>query len=401
MRRALFFGPTRPAILLAAVAALLIVSAPATAMAQTNAASSWLPWLGCWKLVNESGAEGIEPLDGERRVCLAEVDSGDGVELTTRVDDRVVLVQTMVTDGRDRAVQDGGCDGTERATWSADGNRLFVTASLACEGGHARRTSGVSMLTTGSRWTDIQVAEVAGQREIMVKIYRRDDSPRRGLEAGSRTNVALAGLTARQAAASPLDADDVVEALQRVDQAAVEAMLMESGTGFDMNADLLMYLADSEVPGSVIDLMVALSFPDYFMVNDDEADYDRNVPFRGGYVSRWGYPVWAYGYWSPAFSPFSYGYYYQPIRPINIGPGGGTFGGRVVNGRGYTRVQTRGNLPSGGLSRLFSRGNGRGSNGGSGGRSGGSVTPKGASSGSSSGSGSSAPRTAKPRGGGL
>lgn len=387
------------------VIALMALAAPAVAT-PTAPADGWLGWLGCWELIAErqgdaerEGDDASAPEQGRRTVCI-EPSTSAGVTLTSAVDGIDVLQRTVVADGRDQLVDDAGCEGSERAWWSADGHRLYVTSTLACEAGNVRNTSGISMLTASNRWVDIQLANVAGQREVLVRRYSRmaADTARR---AGAERDLTLAATTARQAAAAPLDLEDILEAVAAVDVAAVETMLLEGSIDFVADSKALLRLDDAGVPGQLIDLVVALSYPDYFAVDADGATAAQEQPLVVAY------PVYAYGYWSAGFSPFGWGYSYYPSYPyygyyppgIGGGGGGGNYGGRVVNGQGYTRVRA---VPTphgdfGSFLRGGSRGNpGGGSGGGASGgaSSGGSMSGSGASSGGGSGT-----RTAKPRGG--
>jgi len=371
----------RPTAFFAAIGLMLVLAVPSNASAQAD--DSWFGWLGCWELLVDEDSD--EPIEGTRRVCVERVERG--VTLTTMVDDREVLRRLVASDGFDRDVETGGCMGSERAWWSADGNRLLVSSDLVCEGGRGRQTSGVSLLVSRNRWTDIQVANVDGQREVLVRRYRRVASA----EAADTRDLSLATATARQAAAAPIDLEDVLEATEQLDPAVVETLLLESTLAFHVNADALMLLAGADVPGNIVDLMVALSYPDYFAIGDDS---EQGQLAEGGVRFAYAYPVSWYGYWSYGFAPFGWGYYHYPSHPIYGRPT--IYGGKAVNGRGYTRVQAKPNLPSGGLASIFSRGGpGGGRGGGSGGDSSGGGTM---TSGGATGSGST--RKAKPRGSG-
>jgi hypothetical protein len=177
------------------------------------------------------------------------------------------------------------------------------------------------------------------------------------------------------------------------------------------------------VPAATIDLMVALSYPDRFVI-ERTAPTDRaqaaiiDDPFMLGWA--FGYPVWSdiYGFYSPLYgayspyyySPFAYPYLrgYDPRFLYGYGgggyyvidsPGGGGIpdrpsgNGRVVDGQGYTRVRPRevepttASNPGGGGTGGSSAGSSGGSSGG------GSVT----SQGFSGGGGGDGGRTAQPR----
>jgi len=182
------------------------------------------------------------------------------------------------------------------------------------------------------------------------------------------------------------------------------------------------------VSASVVDLMVALSYPDRFVV-ERTAPIDRayapimDDPFMLGWA--FGYPVWSdvYGFYSPlygAFSPYYYSpfaypyyrgynpYYYGGGYYVETGGGGGggvnlpdrpSGLGRVVDGQGYTRVRPRESepvaTPNGGGSTASSSGGGGGASSSSSGSSGGSsASPAGFSSGGGGGDGG---RSAQPR----
>jgi hypothetical protein len=221
--------------------------------------------------------------------------------------------------------------------------------------------------------------------------------------------------TARIIASSKLTEDDLIEAVGKVDAEAVEALIMERGDAFQINAAALIRLADSGVPESVIDLAVAVSYPDRFAVKRGGAepvqavgDYGRGPrrsfgfgvynPYYWGFGGYGYHPMYGYGY---GYSPWGYGYgyggygygygYYRPTRVI-VQPYSSAPSNRMVKGYGYSRGGSGGGYSGG---RAVSRGGGGGGSMGSSG-SGGSRT---ASPGVRSSGGSSGGRTAVSRGG--
>lgn len=229
-------------------------------------------------------------------------------------------------------------------------------------------------------------------------------------------------------AATALTLDDVKEASAKVSPRALEAALVETRASFNLSSKRLLELQAAGVSASVVDLMVALSYPDRFVV-ERTAPIDRayapimDDPFMLGWA--FGYPVWSdvYGFYSPlygAFSPYYYSpfaypyyrgynpYYYGGGYYVETGGGGGggvnlpdrpSGLGRVVDGQGYTRVRPRESepvaTPNGGGSTASSSGGGGGASSSSSGSSGGSsASPAGFSSGGGGGDGG---RSAQPR----
>jgi hypothetical protein len=410
---------------LALACAVLLL--PSAAPAQQPADPKWSPWLGCWELVLESAQDGLTRPSPSRRtlpqtsspsrpqVCIET--SGTGVTLTTRVANQTALQQTIVADGAEHAITDAECQGTQRAEWSGDGRKLYSRADLSCSKDKGnRRVSGFSILGANGTWTDIQAVDVSGQQTVRVRNYRR---------AGETTTIGRA-LTH----ATALTLDDVKEAATKVSARALEAALVETGSSFDLGGKDLLSLQSAKVPGSVTDLMIALSYPDKFVVERTaHADvaltsFVPDDPFFLGWA--FGYPAWYdFGFYSPLYGPYPFSpYFYSPFYAylpwydpryyyggggyVVIGDGNGNGGGggvtpqpsgrgRAVDGLGYTRVRPREveptptpNAHTGSTASSSSGGSSTSSGGG-----GSTVSSQGFSSGGSGGGDGG--RTAQPR----
>jgi hypothetical protein len=335
-----------------------------------------LPWLGCWDVLEDLEEDSQEAPRERQNICVAAGDAPKALDMTVLVDDEIVAKETIVTDGSRQPVSDGGCEGWIRSVLSEDRRRLYLQSEALCPGGKPRILTGASMMVSGDRWVDIHALWVDGEREVLIQRYRpvNADIPR--LPGALPTAMH----SVRRDAAAPLSVENVVEALRVVDPAVVEAMLLESEASFGIDSDLLFRLDDAGVPGEVIDLMVALSFPDYFSVEGDTVNR-RSVVYYGGYWSPW-YPYYGYGHY----------YHHRYSHRDN------NRGGKVVRGRGYVAVRQTGN-PPGGLSGLFQAGSGGGGGVGAGGGISGAGGGGGGTAGGSgfTGGNSSAPRPAVPK----
>lgn len=370
-------------LMLAAVLALLS-SAPA--LAQDSPAgfdSRWTPYLGCWTIVqNQRGHAATVPPD--TLVCVRP--SGRyGVAITTSVDGKNVLEQTIVADGSAQPISQGDCQGTQTSDWSRDGERLFTRVELECANRPKRAVSGVTLLADG-HWVDAQATIIDGNADVRLRRYRRS----------SNQQTAAPVMTG-----APLSVEDIIEASAKVQSEALEAALDEVNARFTLNSRVLKQLADNGVSPNVIDLMVAQTYPERFEVERSYyptpssasssygTSYGTSIgntsvymgstmypypmydPFYSSYYyySPFAYPYYwgpgysyRYGYASPFYrnyyNNYNYygfgggGYYGSPSRPSggNAQPGspdsrGGD--GVVVNGRGYTRVRPAGSSNTG------------------------------------------------------
>ena len=377
------------AVAIGYVLSIVVLTAPAQghpAADEELATAGTLAWLGCWRLVAEGKDAVPESTDRSQLLFLEPGDVPSSLRMRAIVGDQVVEEETLIADGNRRSVGEAGCSGWKRTMLSKDQRRLYRQSDTTCQDGNTSNLSGASLIVSNDHWVDINVTRVADEHELVVRHYRIVDAvlpSKPPLAKPTHASVfpgaiPFAAYTARIAAAVPLEADDVIEALEDLDPAVVEALLVESGSSFAMNSHLLLRLDNAGVPGQIIDLMLALSYPEYFAVQDQTvvtrsvAYYQSWAPWLHGHGCGYGY---GYGYGCGFHH--GYGFWYPP-RVSDPGP---RIKGRVVIGRGYTRVEPT-QMPTGGI---FSQISGTGSGGGG--------TGSGVSTGPTGGSKSSATKS--------
>ena len=352
----------------------------------------WLPWIGCWAPLAENAEAQDQAAADQPLVCFRPADGG--VEMFAFADGELQSSEEIYTDGRSREVSREGCSGTERAEFSQDGRRVFLSGEMSCGNDVTRTAHGLMSLTSPTHWLDVRSVEVEGESMAWVQRYMLA-SPEAIQEAGvvdPASGREMAVRTARMVVSRGIDADDVVEATQRVDAKAVEAWVAETGEPFELDAGELVRLADAGVPGSVTDVMIATSYPHRFSIDAEGRAAARELtPSQRAYAR---YPIGArYGYRPLFWDPFYYGY--SPFYRSYYGYGGywGGYGGYYGGYYGYrpTVVIVEPSRDSG---RMVG---GRGYVPSSGSATGRSAQPR--SSAGSSGSSSSG-RTARPRRGG-
>jgi uncharacterized membrane protein YgcG len=251
------------------------------------------------------------------------------------------------------------------------------------------------MFDAARLWTDVQVVAEGGRETIRVRRYRRaPDQSRASLSLPTPEQARAIGTMARQPAI--LTIDEVKEVAHKLSLSALEAALLETGASFPLNSKRLVELDDAGVPPRIIDLMVALSFPNKFVIERRASSSSAST------IADWGFEYGSLYDWPYYYAPFGYStwnrydtyYYGSPgYVVVDVEPGPQPSGqGRVVDGLGYTRVRER--QPVGiaaGGSGVNGGGSGAGTTGSSSG--GGSVS----SGGYSSGGGGDGGRTAVSR----
>jgi hypothetical protein len=335
-------------------AAVLVASAPQSAVAQDAVDDRWLPWLGCWESMEA-------PADAPLTCIRPSMDGG--VELLAVSADGLTERRQVRADGVARALTAGECVGSESAEFSADGTRVYLRGEQSCDGGQPRSTRGLIAMVDRDQWIEVQTMEVGSRSVAWTQRYRpatRGQAAAAG-QAAIQEMVdrrAQAIRTARLIASAPITVEEVIEAYARTDAEAVRVWVAEQAHTIELDANRLRRLADAGVPGDVIDVVVAVAYPDRFAIAEPD-EIDRR-PRRGVYDRYPGYG----GYWDPYYSYYygrgwgswgwgGYGFYRTPVIVVPRDGARGT--GRAVQGRGYTRGSASGSSGSSGEARAPQR----------------------------------------------
>lgn len=315
--------------------------------------SRWSPWIGTWRLDSSTVNAAKGPADGRYILDIEPGEDRNSVVMKGSQDKAVLFDRKNVTvDGARRPLEDEGCEGWYKYSWSDTGKRLLFDSELTCPGNPPRIISGISLFADPYEWLDIQLLKSGEDRMITIRRY---------LETGDNRNISgerSAHRFARVAAGTNFSIDEIIELTDKVEPEVMEAALVEMHKPFEIDSGVLKRLADANVPSQVVDLMVALTFPDKFTVERRDAEPLKRPEYRESradivYAYAWSpFGMWAYcdpffpAYWSAGwlYGYWGWGWPGYPIYIGRPGPGGGyrISGGRLVAGKGYARVQPGG-----------------------------------------------------------
>jgi hypothetical protein len=334
------------------VVSIALVTVIAPAEAQELEDGRWMPFVGCWEPANAEIGSGL--------LCFNPADGG--LDMHHVVGAEVISTERLIADGALRSVTLDGCEGAESVEFSADGRRAYTRSEFSCVSNETRSGTGLMAFISPGAWVDVRSMEVDGETVAWAQPYYLVEGDRLAVEGLNDPALGFgdAVIGARMAAARMVDLDHVQDALAHSDAEVVETWLGARQLGFILTADDLVRLSDNGVPGGVIDVVVALSFPSKFAVGTfgpiEEVEFTprplpayngyRRSPYRGhqalvnaqyygygtniyGYNNSYRYPNAAYG------SAYGYpsGTGYLPQTTVTERKSSG----RAVKGRGYTR----------------------------------------------------------------
>ena len=347
---------------MATAACGLALTVPALAGAQQAATQSsridarWQPWIGCWRAAapQMNGVTFSQPrADATSLVCVIPATGSaaapSNVNVLTVANGKIVSRDTIEVTGENVVRSKDECSGVEKAEWSSDGRRLYVSSDFSCPGNLKRTSSGLFAMSPEGEWVNVQEVNAGGNKGVRTLRYVTASAsatlPSEISDALGERGVAE--MTARSAAGAPLTTANIVEASHKLDPMVVEAWIVDRGQKFDVDANKLLALSDAGVPGNVTDAMVAVTYPKAFDVNpapdesglatigeaqgsagSDDASTGTRVPVMMLPYSRYNYSPFGYSpydSYGDAYAPYGYSPYgYSPYgySPYGYAPSG-------------------------------------------------------------------------------
>ncbi len=321
---------------------------------------SWLAFAGCWTPADRDAedASALCVVPGEDRVSA---------EFVTVRESEIVSRETARADGRPVDATQEGCEGTTTWRFSDDGHRVYHRSEHVCDGAVNRKGSGMMAMVSPTEWMDVSSVEVEGRVTPWVQRYRATTAevPEYG---DLTTEREMAVRAARMYSTTAPTIASIIEASRTLHAETVQAWLVESAPDMNVGAEQLTRMADAGVDSDVIDVVVAVSHPRRFRLQDEERTgaaveqreragedgrsswpgrrYPRyHSPFGFGYhgyygyghsPSRYGYSPYGYGGYGRGYGGY-YGIGYRPVV-VSIEPRvESSSRGRLVRGQGYTR----------------------------------------------------------------
>lgn len=349
----------------------------AHAVGAQGTTSPWEPWIGCWDLV----PRGSIYTDNAGRVCVLPTKSPRAVDLVSVIGDSITTRQRLDATAAKREVRQGECAGVESV--QAMGTRVYLRTYMEC-GSEDRLVNGVMAISPDGEWLDVRGVAFGPNVGVRASRYRETPaSTRLPSEVVDALRGRPSGMnSARIAASGRLELSDVVEASGYLEVGVLQTLLAERGQGFGLDARQLLSLEDAGVAPSVIDVMVALSYPQVFALDRTRLG-DPPPDVLGEVREVYGGDMY------DGYDPYGYGYgrgsgWYSGRRPVVVverTEGDDKEHGKVVKGRGY--VSGRDDSARSGADRSGDKSQGRASSG-----SGGSDSEK---------KGASTGRKAKPK----
>jgi hypothetical protein len=252
-----------------ALSALLLVALlllfPGFSQSQTNTAdakSSLKPWVGVWAFTEDSSSKVLSDSNQKTTVEILPTSDGKGLDITRKVATQPDVKEWLFPDGTRHSVDASNCTGWQTSRLIAEAGMIISSSEMNCKEAGAFSTSNIKMIVAADKMVDILSLKAGGETRLATRrlVLERELVPAGGSE------LAYVNTVERIAAASPWNKDMVVQLSKTIEIQLFEAALMEKNVKLDLNAGALKDLKKANMPNELIDLLVALAYPDKFHI---------------------------------------------------------------------------------------------------------------------------------------
>jgi hypothetical protein len=285
---------------------VILLAFVSSVLAQTSAPEtkgSLRAWTGVWTFSDDKAASNSLSSLPKTTVEIFPTADGKGIQITRKAIDQPEVKEVIIPDGSKRAVNDPNCTGFQTATLIPGAGMIVSSSEMTCKDTGAFATNNVKLILSADKMVDILELKANGDSKLAVRHLKleRDLPP---VDASEPTN---ANVIARMTVGQSWNLNKVEQIAQSFDTRLLEAVLVEKQVVLDMNKATLKQLKNSKLSKGIVDLLVALAYPDKFKIaKNGQVELKRwaNTSTSSGNSGRLYTPTYSYSY-----VPSS-GYYY-------------------------------------------------------------------------------------------
>jgi uncharacterized membrane protein YgcG len=361
-----------PGALLASTSLVFLLAG--SAVAQTKSGDSpLLPWIGVWSITGSGSA--TTDATQKSTVEIRPTSDFKGLDITRHSPKQPDVSEILIPDGTRRPLITQNCTGWRTARLIPEAGLILESSEMACKDTGSFATSSVKMMLATDQMAEILSVKAAGQPRVAVRhlTFEHELAPAPDLPP------AWVGTSARTAISAPWSLDTIILLSKSIETPLLEAAMMEKKVRPRLNSQSLRQLQAAKTPKEIIDLTVALAYPDQFHVEkngqvilrpwlDSATSGSAASSYAPGFTTY--YPGAFYNCYSPQgylgysgfglLAPGSCWSYYSPFWwdypiyiPVMVNSGGGGSGSvPVATPSGYAQIEPinpRHAIPRGGI----------------------------------------------------
>jgi hypothetical protein len=298
--------------------------------------SSIEPWIGVWTLSAERILDNAKEPISQSTVEIQPASDAKGIQISRKTSNQSDVKEVLILDGSKQPLNINNCSGWQISRWLPETGVIIGSSEVNCKDSGSFLTSNMKLMLSPYQMVDILGVKAGNQTRVATRRLHFD----RELQSTKESRPDVAGIAARTAASAPWNLTDVIHLSKLINDQVLQAALVEKKARLTIDSKSLKQMRSANLSKETIDLLIALAFPNEFMVQTNGEvklqPLSRSVssspgvsylPTVGYYPSSYAYlsDLWFY-YGSPLWLD-NYFIFYPRWYSGVVMTGGGSSGG--------------------------------------------------------------------------
>jgi hypothetical protein len=304
--------------------------------------SSLAPWVGVWTLAAEKTPDIAKMPSSQSTVEILPTSDGKGIQISRKTSNQSTVKEVLILDGSKQPLDANNCSGWQISKWIPEPEVIIGSSEISCKDSGSFRTSNMKLMLSADQMVDILGVKVGNQTRVATRRLHFDLD----LQSAKESRPEISGIAARTAASAPWNLPDILQLSKSIDDQVLQAALVEKKARLTIDANSLKQMRSAKLSKETIDLLIALAFPNEFMVQTNgevklqpisrSASSSSGVsylPVSSYYPSSYAYlsNLWFY-YGSPFWWDDYFLFYPRRYSGVVITGGGAPSGGSPSGG---------------------------------------------------------------------
>jgi hypothetical protein len=273
--------------------ALLALLVPGSSSAAEEAKASLKGWIGIWIPDDES-------FSSKAIVEIRPTADGQGIEISRKAPQQPDVKEVLILDGTKQPLIEKNCSGWRISKLNPHIGAIISASEVNCSDSESFRTSSVKIILSANQLIDILGITSGDQTQVAI---RRLTFNRELPSATGSLPRGVGGSAERTEVSATWTLDDILQLAGTVDDQVFQAALMEKFVRLNLDAKSLRQMKAAKLSNESIDLLVALAYPDRFII-----ETNGKVSLEPVSASSAMSLVGSSSSPSPGYYPNSYGY---------------------------------------------------------------------------------------------
>jgi hypothetical protein len=218
-------------------------------------------WFGVWTITDDHPSAATDS-NQRNTVEIRPTSDRKGLNITRKNPSQPDVFDVVIPDGTKKPLNAQNCTGWKTYQWLPAAGSIVGFSETTCKDSGTFATSTLMMFVDNDQMVEVLSVKSAGRAGVAVRHLRYEQY----LAPVPDSQPPWVAVEQRISLAAPWTFEAIIQLSKSVEAAMLEAAMIEKKVRLNLTAGSLKQMQAAKVPKEIIDLTVALTFPDQFHI---------------------------------------------------------------------------------------------------------------------------------------